>query len=279
MTSLDETQRILWRLITARDGPAAALAALPDAERRLPGGLDGLVRGDARLGALARVDVYANMYFFRLLECLAEDFPAVEAVVGHEAFHALAADYLEAHPSRHPSLRRLGGALGDFLDRHPLRERFFWIADLARFEWALLEAFDAEDAAPVAAEELAALAPADWPALRLRFSPSLRVIEASTAVDEIWKATSAARALPEPEPRATTLRIWREGLQVFHRPLEPVERAALAAAASGQTFASVCEAAARTVGDEAAPEAVLRVLGRWLADGMIVDLETGTSTS
>jgi hypothetical protein len=276
MTRLDDTQQILWRLITAREGAAGALAALPDAESRLPQGLDGLVRGDERLGAVERVDIYANMYFFRLLECLEEDFPAVAAVVGHEAFHVLAADYLEAHPSEHPSLRMLGRSLGAFLDRHPLRERHCWIADLARFEWALLEAFDAEDVTPVGADRLASVGADEWAGLRLRISPSLRVVEASAPVDEVWRAVTESRPIASPDERATVLCVWREGLQVFHRPLEPVEREALVSASRGAVFANVCEAAATVVGEEDAAAAVARMLTRWLGDGLVAGFEVAS---
>jgi len=44
-----------------------------------------------------------------------------------------------------------------------------WIAELARFEWARLDLFDAPDAAPVALDALRAVAPEDW--ARLRFTP------------------------------------------------------------------------------------------------------------
>jgi hypothetical protein len=242
----------------------------------LPGGLDGLVLGDDRLGAVERVDVYANMYFFRLLECLEEDFPAVAAVVGHEAFHALAADYVEVHPSEHPSLRMLGRSFGDFLDGHALRKRHFWIADLARFEWALLEAFDVEDVAPVGADRLAEFGADDWPRLRLRFSPSLRLIEACAAVDEVWKAATDSRPIPSLERRPSPFRVWREELRVFHHPLAPVEHAALVAASRGAVFADVCEAAAGMVGEEEAATAVARVLARWLADGMVTSVDVAT---
>jgi len=259
---LDDTQRILFRLITAREGAAGA---------------DRLICGDERLGAVERVDVYANMYFFRLLECLAEDFPALHAVIGHEDFHALAADYLEVHPSQHPSVRMLGRALGDFLERHPHAVRRFWLPDLARFEWDLLEAFDARDVAPVDAERLAALAPERWPELRFTLTPSLRVLEASAPVDEVWTAATAGQEIPSVERAATHVRIWREGLQVFHRRLEPVELAALRAAARGERFAEVCEAAATVVGEDAAAAEVVRVLQRWLGDGMIVGLDVSPS--
>jgi hypothetical protein len=38
--------------------------------------LEALVDGDERLSAVERVDIYADAYFYRLLDCLAEDFPA-----------------------------------------------------------------------------------------------------------------------------------------------------------------------------------------------------------
>jgi hypothetical protein len=276
MPRLRETQRLFWRLIRAPEGVAAALRALPDAGRVLPGGLEGWIHGDERLGAAERLEVYANMYFFRLLECLEEDFPAVAAVVGHEAFHGLAADYLDAHPSEHPSVRMLGRSLGDFLERHALCAGRGWLADLARFEWALLEAFDAPDRAPLGSEALAAVAPDGWAELRIELTPSLRLLEARAAVDDAWSAATAGSAMAALEARPTPLRVWREGLAVFHRRLDAVELTALRAIAGGERFAAVCEAAAAVAGEEQAAAAVVACLRRWLADGMIVGLR-GTS--
>ena len=72
---LRELQAVFWQLITAPTGTAAGAAELA-AAGRIPGeDLAGLVRGDGRLDAVGRVDVYADMYFYRLRDCLAEDFP------------------------------------------------------------------------------------------------------------------------------------------------------------------------------------------------------------
>ena len=76
------------------------------------------------------------------------------------------------------------------------------------------------------------------------------------------------------ERAPTRLRIWREGLAVFHRRLDDVELTAIRAVARGEGFADVCAAAARIVGEEAAAPAVLRVLRRWVGDGMIIACET-----
>lgn len=260
MTRLEDTQRLLWQLITAREG-------LPNA----------LVCGDERFGAADRVEVYASMYFFRLLECLAEDFPALHAIVGHETFHALAADYLDAHPSEHPSVRMLGRRLGDFVDRHPLGAERFWLGDLVRFEWSLLDAFDAVDAESLGADRLAEVEAERWAELRFTLTPSLRVLETAAPVDDVWKAATEGKTIPSIVRASTAVRIWRQDLDVFHRRLEPVELVALRAAARGERFDQICEAAASLAGEEGAVAEVIAVLRRWLGDRMIVGLSYGGS--
>jgi hypothetical protein len=274
MPNLAETQEIFWRLISAPEGVARGLADLPDRERRLPGGLARLVRGDERLDAVERLDIYAEMYFFRLLDCLAEDFPAIHTVIGHQRFHQLAGGYLAAHPSEHFSLRQLGRRVADFLERHPLSPEWFFLPDLARFEWALLEAFDAPDADPLPAERLKELPAEEWAAARFRLTPSLRVLEASADVRQVWTAANEKREITPPAPRPTTIRIWRQDLRVFHRTIDPLELAALREVESGRDFAAVCEAAASLVGEEEVASRVVAVLQRWFADGMVVAVKS-----
>ncbi|MGH7897690.1 MAG: DNA-binding domain-containing protein [Candidatus Binatia bacterium] len=261
MPNLIETEDTIWRLISAPDAAACR-------------GVGGLVRGDERLGAAERIGIYAEMYFLRLLDCLAEDFAAVHAVVGHERFHAVVADYLAAHPSEHFSLRQLGSRLASFLERHPSSESWFFLPDLARFEWALLDAFDAPDAEPLPAERLAELPPEEWAEARFRLTPSLRVIAAGAPVQEVWKAAAEQREITPPARRPTVVRIWRQDFRVFHRTIEPLERAVLRDLGEGREFGAVCESAAALVDEADAAAGVVAVLRRWFADGMIVGCET-----
>ena len=277
MAKLAQTQNLFCQLISAPDGVQTALGALPDPERTLPGGVDAWVCGDDRLGAVERLEVYAGMYFFRLLDCLAEDFPAVHDVVGHESFHTLVRDYLERHPSTSRSVRPLGRFLGQFLDGHSLGAEHPYVADLARFEWALLEAFDARDAEPLPPERLKSVPADQWPGLRLALAPSLRIVEARAPVQEVWGAVTAGQAPPRVECRPTVLRVWREGLRVFHRVIGDVELAALRAIERGAGFAATCEAASALVGEDQAAVEVARLLERWLADQLIVGAEASPS--
>ena len=270
MANLANTQTLFWRLISAPEGVDAALAALPDPESALPGGIDAWVRGDERLGTVERLEVYARMYFFRLLECLAGDFPAVHAVVGHEQFHVLVGDYLHRHPPSSRSVRSLGRFFVPFLEDHSLRTEHPFVADLARFEWALLEAFDARDAAPLAAEHLKRLPIEQWPELHLALTPSLQIVEAAAPVQELWTAVNKGRPLPTIAGQRTVIRVWREDLRVFHRIIGEVELVALRAIESGMSFAAACEAARELVGEAEAPLEVARQLERWLGDQLLV---------
>ena len=270
---LSQSHDLFWRLISAPEGVAAGLAALRDPDPRLPSGIDGWIRGDERAGAVERLDIYASMYFFRLFDCLAEDFPALHSVLGHETFHHVARDYLAAHPSRHPSLRALGAALGDFLERKPLHGQPPYLADLARFEWLLLEAFDAADRTPQPSERLKTLPAEEWPLLRLELSPSLQVLDAAAPVHEVWTAATDGREIPSIAMRRTVLRVWRHDQRVFHRVIDDIERTALQSIERREGFAATCEAVARLVGEERATLELVRALDRWLDDGLVVGFD------
>jgi hypothetical protein len=273
MQSLRETQEIFHELITAPEGVRQGLADLADGGRRLPEGLDGLVRGDERLTSVARLDVYANMYFYRILDILKEDFPAVLAVVGDVAFHNLVTSYLVEHPPAHPSVRYLGRHLAAFLGRHELARTHPWIADLARLEWTMLDAFDGPDAPALDADVLRALPPEAWPAARFRLVPTLHVFESRAPVHLVWSRAGDGEPLLEIGAEQTVLRVWRKELRVLHRAIEPAERAAIDAALAGEEFAAVCETVAAVDTPETAAGTAARLLHGWFADGLVTAID------
>jgi hypothetical protein len=102
---LNELQNFLYRRIT---NPDATNESLGDERGPAPRVLEALVHGDQRLSAAERVEIYANAYFYRLLKCLGEDFPATLAVLGEDNFAALVKEYLREHPQRsHPYFTRV----------------------------------------------------------------------------------------------------------------------------------------------------------------------------
>jgi putative DNA-binding protein len=273
MPTLEQTQRLLWKLITAPEGAAAGLAALPVADRAT---CRTLVRGDERLGAIERVEIYADMYFYRLRDALKEDFGALCAVIGETGFHNLITDYLLVHPPSHFSLRWAGQHLPALLRTHVFSQRRPYLADLATLEWAILDAFDAPDAAPLDAAELARVPAERWPTLHFELTPTLRLLHLDWPVHTLWEQTQRREPPFEPVPQPTALRVWRQDFRVFHQPIDAAECSALTALAEGAAFADACEWMVQP-GDPPAErrpastaERTANVLRQWLADGLLV---------
>ena len=280
---LAATQRRLWRLIAWPEGVAAALR--DEAAGTPP--LDSVVRSDERLAAVHRLDVYANAYFFRIHDVLAEDYPTLRAALDETGFHDLVTSYLAVHPSTHPSLRWIGGRLPDFLREHAaaagVRARCPQAADLADLEWAIETVFDAPDSAFATYEALAALPAGAWDALPLRLRPSVRLLRLAWPVHELRAAHANERPLPEVAPRDTPLCVWRQDEQVRTRELEANEAHALSfvtsgaasdvLAAPGVAFGALCEALALRHGEAEAPALAAGWLARWTADGLVLAID------
>lgn len=235
----------------------------------------GLLAGDFALGLQA----YRHAYRARLVAALADNFTVLARALGDEAFEALGHAYLAACPSQHPSIRWFGddlagfmAAAGDDLVPHPS------LVDIARMDWALRGAFDAAEAPLLQASALAALGPDDWAGLVLHLQPSVQRVTLAHAIEPAWRVLrawepesgDAQPELPEPVPHGHVLLAWRQGLDTRWRSVEPLEAALLAAVQRGDTFAALCETAAVELGDpEAAAPAVIGLLQRWLADGLL----------
>jgi hypothetical protein len=146
----------------------------------------------AKLKPVERLELYHRQYWYRLLDSIAEDFPALRLLLGERRFWRLIEAYLAATPSRSYTLRHLGGKLSAFLKKnpklagaHPLHA-----VELAELEYAVCENFEAAERAPVAAAQLATT--------KLALQPHLRLFQFRTPADELWRC----QVLEKPIARA-----------------------------------------------------------------------------
>ncbi len=139
------------------------------------------------LTAADRLDIYHRQYWLRLLDALAEDFPALRALLGERAFSNLSKAYLASCPSKSFTLRDLGSKLPSWLKADLGRAgKYGALAlELARLEWAHVEAFDAAWIPPLDSAALAS-----GPDLRPTLQPCLRLLELSHPADEIRLAAN-----------------------------------------------------------------------------------------
>jgi hypothetical protein len=236
-------------------------------------GLVYLVEGRGQLGPQERINIYAQMYYVRLLEVLHEDFPQVATILGCERFDEVVRVYLACHPSTHPSLRYLGRHFAAFLDTRPEVASLPFLSDLARLEWMREEVFDAPDAEPLRLEHLQGLSADEWPDLRFQFIPAFQVLQSEWPVHEIWAAAEEGtldRGCARLEK--TALRVWRDGFAVYHAKMDAIEPVALAGVQAGKPFTAICAALEFIVPSEEAASAMGSLLLRWIEDGILVRL-------
>jgi Putative DNA-binding domain len=237
--------------------------------RRGQVGGQGLVRSDDRLDAAGRVQLYANMYFLRLRDILRADYPKLAAVLGDDSFDGLVADYLDAFPSRHPSVRHAGGALPGFVDAHALGRRRRWLAELARLEWARVEVHDRVDEELLAWSDVRGQAPGDLGQLRLRLIQAHTLVNVDHAVTDVWSRVQHGKRPRRPGRRPGCILVWRQDGLVYHRMPPSDESALLPCLVSGTSFASVCDRLDAGGAPEHAASRAAELLATWTAAGLL----------
>ena len=235
-----------------------------------------MIRGDARASAEERLAVYSFMYRSRLVEALESQFPRLARLLGAEAFAALTADYVADRPSRHPSLRELGRALPGWLAAQ--RPDAPALAALAALEWARADVYDLADEPAMTLDAPRAFPPDRFGELPLELIAAHRFVEVDArdrgvvgrARSERGRSAGALSASLEAGPGATLL-VWRQEIAVYHRAVDPEERAALALVSAGSRFGVICDALSAAHGDEAAAARAFAWLSTWISDGLLTE--------
>lgn len=215
-----------------------------------------------RMSGFERLEIYARQYWFRLLDCLHDDYPALRVFLGGRRFHKLCRDYLAQHPSTSWTLRNLGSALPAFIAD-------FGARDIARVEWAQTLAFDEVLKKPLHMDDLLG---ADPSTLRLGLQPCVVLVEIDYAVDHFITAMkkndadvrgSASQAMSEAPTRASIAKaprlkrgrvylvIHRHDNRLYFKRLAPESFAMLAALRDGLTLADAIELALADANPEA----------------------------
>jgi hypothetical protein len=220
-----------------------------------------------------RLEIYRNAYQVRLIDALGETYPVLHAVLGDADFAALGEEFVAAHPSVHRSIRWYGAELAQFLQRQPPFAEQPIFAELASLEWTLAEVFDAADAVCVTRADLAAIDPAAWNTVELKFHPSVRRLQTCWNTVPVWRAMSREQTPPDPEcGEAVQWLLWRQNLQNHFRSISGDEAAALDAAQCGATFGDICEILTGWLPAAEVPLRAASLLGGWVDSAAVVAL-------
>lgn len=201
-----------------------------------------------RMSGFERLEIYAWQYWFRLLDCLHDDYLALRAYLGGARFHALCREYLAQHPSSSWTLRNLGSRLPGFLKQAAAR-------DVAKVEWAQTLAFDEAWRKPL---RVADLAGADAETLRLGLQACVVLVRLDHAADHFITALNktesevrgaASQAVAGARRHAVTRRrpvlrrervhlaVHRQNNRLFFKRLHPKAFRLLTELQNGRTLA------------------------------------------
>lgn len=252
------------------------LTADDQSPRRLKSEAEAIIKRNDRLSSLERLEIYNRSYWFRVLDSLVEDFPGVRALAGVREFHAMSRDYLLQHPSRSFTMRNLGSHFVEWLDKN--RERVapyeHLALDMARLEWAQMEAFDGAQK-PVVTPEGWARAGED---AVLKLQPYIRLVASRYPVDDVLLEV---RKLEDSNQKIANWRrkrllqigaeecfivVHRADYSVCYRRVEREGFRLLAALQSGSTLGDALEVAFResTVPQERWPALVQEWFSLWM---------------
>ncbi len=237
-----------------------------------------LIKPNDRLSSLNRLEIYSRSYWFRLLDSFREDFPGLLAVLGSRAFDCLSEAYLREVPSRSFTLRNLGSRLPDWLLQHPqyAGTNQTLALDMARLEWAHIEAFDGRAGNAAGPEDLLELRPE----MKFALQPYLSLLDLNFPVDDLrlhirelavqqgaasntvirQRERSTARRYRRIAPAPIFVAVHRQEYSVFYKRIEAGEFRILRALQSGQSLGQALEA----VSNDGAEDCTAS-LERWFA--------------
>lgn len=243
MSSLLETQREMARLVMQ---PMTAQEELRKGSRAAA---DALIKANDRLAGYERLQIYSVSYWARVLDCLADDFPSVRAVMGPKRFRRMSEAYLAECPSRSFTLRNLGARLAEWLRAHPdwMAGKDRLVLDTIALEWAQIEAFDAAQLPSITPEQLAQAA---GEGLTLQLQPYISLLHVQHPVDDLVIAVKNKKrtgkmiaAMLSAPPSDIYIAVHRQDYSVHFKQLEPEAFRVLSLLQNGSNLASAIEIA------------------------------------
>lgn len=243
MTEQERQQRLLAALWAPRM-PTLDVADL--ALRPLPGPARHATPSDG-------VRAYRRNAHAGAVRALAGAYPVVQAVVGEEGFHALAAALWRDHPPTQGDWGEWGDALPDWLVRNAPWPELGYLPDLAQLEWAVHQASRAaDDPAQTLPDGLNVLADTDPDQISAQWRDGACVVCSAWPVVSMWHAHQPDPANPSPERlvavgealkhrRAESALVWRPGWRVEVVPWSRDEARFAAALMAGMSLGAALE--------------------------------------
>ena len=269
--NLDTLERWMQAVVMHPEGAEAGMKARPARALLAEAARDPatVVLPSKRLTSVERLEIYAYMYYARLVEVMEAEFPSLRQILGAQEFAAVCRRYIAKFPSRTRTLNSMSAKFPDFLARTlPRSNRNGLAVDVARIERAMEDVFDAPRAEPMTAAQFSAIG-ADGRAT-LRVNPALAMLKLRYPANAYINALRRGEKPRAPRPRATHVIVFRHGYQVFRREQEPEQWRLLQSLAAGRPIVAAVRASIG--GRSASADRVAKRLGKWFEEWAAANL-------
>jgi hypothetical protein len=210
-----------------------------------------------------RLSIYGDAYFLRIIDCLGFNFPTLKNVLGETDFFTLAKEYLTRYPSTFRSIDDVGHRFYAFLKTHRFTKKRPYLSDLAVLEWAVHTAFYANDVpSSIDKRTFKKIPPSAWEKARFHFDPSVRLLNLSYSVDNLWRGHG--RALRQRTP----LLVYRQDDKLVRAPrIDVPQFKTLALLLKGKKLGEALRGVRKAA-------AVQKWFGEWMQRGIIRRIDT-----
>jgi hypothetical protein len=202
---------------------------------------------------------------------LAEDFPALRAILGEPLWEAFVRDYLTEIPPTAPNLRDLGAQAAQFIarwreledDGSSERQTLRALAlDAVTYELAFVDVFDGADPPPFPLTKLQALTPEEIARVRIQVNPLIKRMALASPMHLYRKALRGGESPEKPALAPCFIALFRKDLVVHFEALSEPAFRLLEALANGETLTEACTVAAAGL-DEAQQAELSAQIGGW----------------
>ncbi|MEK7468881.1 MAG: DNA-binding domain-containing protein [Planctomycetota bacterium] len=275
---LDAVENWMQAVITDPGGVAAGERST-EARRHIDRGagtIEQVILPSRQQSSRERLQVYANAYYWRLIDILAEEYPVVRHATGPRRFSRLAVEYLQTHPSRSYSLNFLSIAFPAFLrsGAKQLPRRDF-LADVATVERTMEDVFDAPDVKPITPKAWRKIPMSAWMSKRLKMTPAMRLLELGYPVNGYLSDVREGKNVKPPPKEKQRIIIFRRNYSVWRAPLTPIRFKLLSLLQSGSTLPEAFGACAALKGFDAEKftGALKGWFRGWASDGLFCGVD------
>jgi len=270
-------ERWMHAVFTHPDGAEAGLQGT-EAQEMFPVGtedVEALVLPSRNLSAVERLSIYANMYHWRLIDILAEEFPTLRHVLGPEQFAVVVKDYLQRHPSTSYTLNQLGSRFPGYIEEEArdLPHQAF-ITAVARIERAVEDVFDAHYVEPVTVDDLGALLAGGVDDVYLQVIAALRLFELDYPVNDYITAVRDERHMDIPSPAETRVAVYRSHYKPWRVDLEAQQYALLSYLQQGKSLGDALALCLSAPDSDDFTPSLESWFRDWAADGLFCGIET-----